>query len=145
MKKTIFLNDFPNLNLRQLELTNWIYDCVYEKGGKIKRLDINFINEDKMLNLNKRHLKHDGRTDVLTFCYNNHLAIESEIFICFDRACENAKIYSETIENEVLRLISHGLLHVFGMKDNTKALRETMAKEEENCIRKFHVKQIRGE
>ena len=145
VKKTIFFSDFPNLNFRQHELVNWIHDFVNEKGAKIKRLDVNFIKEDQMLNLNKRHLKHDEHTDVLTFSYNDHLAIESEIFICFERACENAKKYSETTENEVLRLISHGLLHVFGMKDNSKSSRETMAKEEESCIRKFHVKQIRGE
>ena len=74
---------------------------------------------------------------------NNKHTIESEIFISSERVpkCQN----SESIENETLRLISHGLLHIFGMKDNTKALKESMAKEENNLIRRFHVKHTRNE
>ena len=140
VKKRIFLNNFPNINLKQSSLLDWVYDCLCKKAAKIKRLDINFITEDKMLTLNRKHLNHNEYTDILTFNYNEHQAIESEIFICFDRACENSKTYSETIENEVLRLISHGLLHIFGMRDNTKALRDAMTKEEDVLIRKFHVK-----
>ena len=140
VKKTVFLIDTPNLNLRESDLLDWIYECVHGKGAKIKRLEINFISEHKMLNLNKKHLKRDNHTDILSFSYNDHLMVESEIFISFERACENAKIYSETIENETIRLISHGLLHVLGMRDNTPALRSRMVKEENNFIRKFHVK-----
>ena len=144
VKKKVFLNDIPNLNLKSADLLDWIYDRVSEKGAKIKRLDINFISEDRMLNLNRKHLKHDNHTDILTFCYNDHLDIESEIFICFERACENAKIHSKSIDNETLRLISHGLLHVFGMKDGTKQEKEAMGKEEESFIIKFHVKHSRS-
>ena len=145
VKKTIFFNNTPNINLRQQDLSDWIYECVKEKGVTIKRIDINFITEDEMLKLNQKHLKHDNHTDILTFCYNDHSKIESEIFISFDRAKENAKAYSETIENEVLRLMSHGLLHNFGMKDSTKAMREAMVKEENNLMRKFHVKHKKSE
>ena len=145
VKKTVFFNEIPSLNLKRADLLDWIYERVSEKGAKIKRLDINFISEDEMLNLNRHYLKHDNHTDILTFSYNDHLNIESEIFICFKRASENAKKHSKTIENEILRLISHGLLHVFGMKDGTKQEKGAMAKEEEYFIRKFHVKHTRSE
>ena len=145
VKRSIFFNNSPFLSLTQKDLSDWIYECVQERGAKIKRLEINFITEDEMISLNQKHLKHDYHTDILTFCYNDHLTIESEIFISVARARENAKTYSQTTENEILRLISHGLLHNFGMKDNTKALKEAMAYEENNLIRKFHVKHTRGE
>ena len=145
VKKTIFFNTPPSFKLNEQDLADWIYECVKEKDATIKRLHINFIKEDEMLNLNQRHLKHDNHTDILTFNYNDQLIIESEIFISFERACENAKIYSETVENEVLRLISHGLLHIFGMKDTTNALKEVMVKEEDVFMRKFHVKHARSE
>ena len=145
VKKTIFFNRPPSFKLNEEDLADWIYECVKEKDVTIKRLNINFINEDEMLNLNQRHLKHDNHTDILTFSYNDQPIIESEIFISIERVRENAKIYSETIENETLRLISHGLLHIFGMKDGTKALKETMVKEEDVFIRKFHVKHTRSE
>ena len=145
VKKTIFFNNTPAVNLTQQALSAWVYECVEERGGKIKRLVINFITEDEMLNLNQKYLKHDTHTDILTFCYNDQSRIESEIFICFARARENAKAHSETIENEILRLISHGLLHNFGLNDSTKALRETMTKEENSLMRMFHVKHTSSE
>tara|TARA_B100000963_G_scaffold336110_1_gene330880 strand:- start:14421 stop:14867 length:447 start_codon:yes stop_codon:yes gene_type:complete len=145
VKKIISFNNVPAVNLRQQDLSDWVYDCVGERGLKIKRLVINFISEDEMLNLNQKHLKHDNHTDILTFCYNDQSRIESEIFISTDRARENAKGHSETVENEILRLISHGLLHNFGMKDSTKALKEKMTKEENSLMRKFHVKHKNSE
>lgn len=145
VKKTIFFNTPPSFKLNEQDLADWIYECVKDKDATIKRLNINFIKEDEMLNLNQRHLKHDNHTDILTFSYNDQPIIESEIFISIERARENAKIYSETLENEILRLISHGLLHILGMKDGTKALKETMVKEEDVFIRKFHVKHARSE
>tara|TARA_B100001057_G_scaffold433877_1_gene463072 strand:+ start:729 stop:1175 length:447 start_codon:yes stop_codon:yes gene_type:complete len=145
VKKIIFFNDYPFLSLKQADLLDWIHDCVHEKGSKIKRIDINFITEHKMLDLNKKHLKHDNHTDILTFSYNDHLTIESEIFICFERALENAKKWSVTTEDEILRLISHGLLHLLGMRDNTQKLKEMMTKEEDNFITKFHVKHSKVE
>ena len=145
MKKTVFFNDIPKLNLKEDDLSDWIHDRVVENGQKIKRLEINFISEDKMLNLNWEFLNHDNHTDILTFCYNDKLNIESEIFICFERALENAKTHSEAIEDEILRLISHGLLHVLGMSDNTQKFKELMTKEEDNFITKFHVKHTKGE
>ena len=145
VNKIIFFNDYPSLNLRQVDLLDWIYECVLEKGAKIKRLGVNFITEHKMLDLNKKHMKHDTHTDILTFSYKDHLKIEAEIFICFERALENAKKHSVTIDNEILRLISHGLLHALGVRDNTQNLRELMTKEEDNFIKKFHVKHTKGE
>ena len=145
VKKGIFFNNVPSLNLRQKDLSDWIYECVKERGAKIKRLDINFVTEDEMLNLNQKHLKHDTHTDIITFSYKDQVIIESEIFISFTRASENAKKYFETVENELLRLISHGLLHILGMEDTTKALKKKMAREENNLMTKFHVKHTRSE
>ena len=98
-----------------------------------------------MLDLNRKHLNHDEHTDILTFCYKDQLIIESEIFISFERARENAKNYSETVENEILRLISHGLLHIFGLRDSTKAMKAAMTKQENNFMKKFHVKHSTSE
>ena len=145
VKKIIFFNTPHSFKLNEQDLADWIYECIKEKDATIKRLNINFIKEDEMLKLNQRHLKHDNHTDILTFSYNDQPIIESEIFISIERVRENAKTYSETIENEILRLISHGLLHILGMKDGTKALKEKMVKEEDVFIRKFHVKHTRSE
>ena len=145
VRKKIFFNNIPSINLRQRDLSEWIHECVKGRGAKVKRLTINFIKEEEMLDLNRKHLNHDEHTDILTFSYRDQLNIESEIFISFERARENAKNYAETVENEILRLISHGLLHVFGMKDSTKAMKVAMTKQENIFIKKFHVKHATSE
>ena len=63
VKKTIFFNTPPSLKLNEQDLADWIYECVKDKDATIKRLNINFIKEDEMLNLNQRQLKHDNHTD----------------------------------------------------------------------------------
>ena len=145
VRKKIFYNNIPSINLRQRDLSEWIHECVEGRGAKVKRLSINFIKEGEMLDLNRKHLNHDEHTDILTFSYKDQLIIESEIFISFERARENAKNYSETVENEILRLISHGLLHIFGMRDSTKAMKAEMTKQENSFMKKFHVKHTTSE
>ncbi len=145
VRKKIFFYNTPSINLRQRDISEWIHKCVKGRGAKVKRLTINFIKEEEMLDLNRKHLNHDEHTDILTFSYRDKLIIESEIFISLKRARENAKNYSETVENEILRLISHGLLHIFGMKDNTKAMKAEMTKQENIFMKKFHVKHTTSE
>ena len=55
VKKIISFNNVPNVNLRQQDLSDWVYECVGERGLKIKRLVINFLTEDEMLKLNQKH------------------------------------------------------------------------------------------
>ena len=145
VRKKIFFYNTPSINLRQRDISEWIHKCVKGRGAKVKRLTINFIKEEEMLDLNRKHLNHDEHTDILTFSYRDKLIIESEIFISLKRARENAKNYSETVENEILRLISHGLLHIFGMKDSTKAMKAAMTKQENIFMKKFHVKHTTSE
>ena len=139
VRKKIFFNNIPYISLRQHDLSEWIHECAKGRGARVKRLTINFIKEEEMLDLNRKHLNHDEHTDILTFSYRDKLIIESEIFISLKRARENAKNYSETVENEILRLISHGLLHIFGVKDSTKAMKAAMTKQENIFMKKFHV------
>ena len=141
VKKTIFFNTPPSLKLNEQDLADWIYECVKDKDATIKRLNINFIKEYEMLKLNQRHLKHDNHTDILTFSYNDQPIIESEIFISIERVRENAKIYSETIENETLRVVIHGVLHCMGYNDKTSEQAKIMRNKEEEFISLFHVKQ----
>ena len=121
VKKIIFFNTPHSFKLNEQDLAEWIYECIKEKDATIKRLNINFIKEDEMLKLNQRHLKHDNHTDILTFSYKDQPIIESEIFISIERARENAKIYSETLENETLRLISCLLYTSPSPRDRTRS------------------------
>lgn len=89
-----------------------------EIGFKIGALQINFLSNEEILELNKRYLSHNYHTDIITFEYSkNFQKIDGEIFISVDEALNNSKRYNETFENELKRLIIHGILHLTGYDD----------------------------
>tara|TARA_B100001758_G_scaffold223650_1_gene214457 strand:- start:925 stop:1338 length:414 start_codon:yes stop_codon:yes gene_type:complete len=106
----------------------------------IGKIVYEFVTKDKMLNLNKRFLNHNTDTDIITFVYGTKKNILSEIFISIKLANENAKTYNQSIENEIVRLISHGFLHSIGFKDKSKLDKMEMSRQEEKMINLFHVK-----
>ena len=106
----------------------------------IGKIVYEFVTKDKMLNLNKRFLNHNTDTDIITFVYGTKKNILSEIFISTKLANENAETYNQSIENEIVRLISHGFLHSIGFKDKSKLDKMEMSRQEEKMINLFHVK-----
>lgn len=99
-------------------------------------LSINFINNTQILEINKKHLKHDYFTDIITFNYskeNNNF--DGEILISVDEAKKNAKKYRVRLNEEIGRLIIHGILHLLGFNDKTERQRLIMRLNEEELIR----------
>ena len=79
-----------------------------------------------MLELNQTHLDHDTHTDIITFDYGDSTSISAEIYISTDQCEENAQIFNVSIENETLRLISHGFLHCIGYNDKNEEEKNQM-------------------
>lgn len=104
----------------------------------IGQLDYIFCSDDYLLELNKKHLGHDYYTDIITFPYSED-PISSDVFISIDRVKENAKTYSVSFEQELFRVILHGVLHLVGIKDKTEEESKEMREKEnyylENLIR----------
>ena len=111
------------------------------EGYRIERMLYNFVAEAKMTQLNKVFLDHDTNTDIITFDYTKNKIISAEVFISKKMLSENALKNEQTLENEVVRLISHAVLHCVGYKDKTKQEKERMRKKENAYINTFHVKQ----
>ena len=127
--------------LRESALTATILHTVMKRGSDIVHLSFNFVSGDALLELNKRHLTHEHETDILTFDYGTPNKIEAEVFIS-TKAIQEATIrFLETPENETIRLISHGLYHCLGYKDNTQDEKAWMRILENEFIAMFHVKQ----
>lgn len=93
--------------------------------------------------MNQDYLDHNTHTDIITFSYHT-MPLEAEVFISSPRMIENAKEFRQTIENEMIRLISHGFLHAIGYHDKTKEEKSIMTQEEDRCIKMFHVKQMKN-
>lgn len=125
-------------------MINQILDLI---GKKFDTIIVNFLSDEQLLQLNKKHLNHDYYTDILTFKLSDE-PIFTELLISYERAFENSKKFKTTFENEILRLIIHGLLHSIGLEDNSRSEKIKMRKAEtkilnyldkKNFIKKFKV------
>ena len=104
----------------------------------ILSLEINFVLSETMLKINKKYLKHNYSTDIITFDYSNERNnLDGEIFISIDDARENSKKYHVTLNDEILRLVTHGILHMTGYDDTTTAKRRRMKEVEDVMVQKF--------
>jgi rRNA maturation RNase YbeY len=90
----------------------------------LNKLKIKYFNEDVL-------------TDVLAFPFKNDAELEAEIYISVDRAKENSRQNSVTLNNEIIRLIIHALLHLFGYNDSDKKSKEIMFKRQEKLVSEF--------
>tara|TARA_B100001769_G_scaffold178474_1_gene140888 strand:- start:33 stop:464 length:432 start_codon:yes stop_codon:yes gene_type:complete len=127
--------------LNSKRLKKWLLDCAIRYNVEIEKLSIFFVDNKRIQQLNRKFLNHDHATDILTFPYKSTKKIEAEIFISIEKARENAINFSQTIENELIRLISHGFLHLNGYCDSTPDQKRRMSKKEDEMINLFHVEQ----
>ena len=88
--------------------------------------------------MNKKYLNHDTYTDIITFDYCEGKNISGDIFISIDRVTENATTFSVTFEDELNRVMAHGVLHLCGYKDKSKTDKELMRKMENIALKKWH-------
>jgi len=103
-------------------------------GFKIKKLEYNFVDLKQMQSLNNNFLNHKNDTDIITFDYSEGKTIIAEVFISKEMMKDNAQKYVQSIENECIRLISHGLFHCLGYKDKSSEEKQIMRKKEEEFI-----------
>ena len=105
-----------------------------KSGFKIEKLEYNFVDLNAMRSLNVDFLDHDNHTDILTFDYSEEKNLIAEVYISLSMMRENAKKYNQSVDNECVRLISHGLFHCLGYKDKTPGEKAVMRKMEEEFI-----------
>lgn len=119
-------------------LRKWITLAAGKEGFIVDELNYIFCSDDYLLNLNQRFLNHDEYTDIITFDHSfNRKQINGEIFISVERVKENAKTFNVTFNNELHRVMIHGILHLAGYKDKTKKQQQTIRKKEDYYLRKL--------
>ncbi len=96
---------------------SWLLSTSLNEERTIGFLNYVFLDDESLLEMNKRHLDHDFYTDVITFDYNTEQEISGEVFISVDRVKDNAKQFGRDFTEELLRVVVHGLLHLLGYDD----------------------------
>lgn len=99
---------------------NWLANVAISEEKHIVSLNYIFCTDDYLLDINNKYLGHDFYTDIITFPYQQGEAIESDLFISLDRIRENADIYKVSFDNELKRVMVHGLLHLVGYGDKSE-------------------------
>jgi len=120
MSVTYFNEDVAFPKLKRRSTTNWIKETIHLEEKSIGDISFIFCSDDYLLEVNKKYLTHDYYTDIITFDYVENDLISGDIFISIDRVKENAKLFSTSVENELNRVLIHGVLHLLGYKDKIK-------------------------
>lgn len=116
------------------EVEKWLDEIATSHNYGIKDLIYTFVDNKRILDINKRFLNHDYFTDIITFDYCKGRKVLGEIFISVDQIKIQAKEYAVEFEEEFLRVVAHGLLHLIGFDDKKEEDRQMMRKEEEKCL-----------
>ncbi len=123
-----------NLHSRT-KLKKWINKTAEQREKKIGNISYIFCSDDELLQINNQYLKHDYYTDVITFDYSEGAVLNGDIFISVDRVRDNAKQVGVTFEEELYRVMIHGVLHLSGVNDKTEQQAKQMRKAEEDSLK----------
>jgi rRNA maturation RNase YbeY len=115
----------------KLKLKSFLLKLINKEKHKLDSLNIVFCSDEYLLKINNEFLSHNYFTDVITFDFSVESTISGEIYISVDRIKENAISYKTTFQQELHRVIFHGILHLCGYKDKTTSQKtEIRAKED---------------
>ena len=131
-----FDTDFILDNKKQI--SDWLLSLASSEGFTIKNLHYNFVSAEKIHSINNQFLNHDYPTDVIAFDYCEQKELSGEVFVCQKIVEQNAVYYSQTIENETLRVLCHALFHLCGHKDKNSKELAIMRSAEDKAIAAFH-------
>ncbi len=133
-----FTNHEIVFNLKnKKKIKNWIKKIIKEHNKREGSISYIFTSENYIIKINNEYLKHNYFTDIITFDYSNQDIVEGDIFISIETVSSNSIKFNTTFEEETLRVIIHGILHLLGFKDKTSEQKLNMRCLEENALLSF--------
>lgn len=121
-------------NIKKRETSAWIKAVAATYGRKIGEVGYMFVDDKKILEVNNEYLGHDYYTDVITFDYDEGDTVNGDIVISLDTVRTNAELFGKTYEEELHRVIIHGILHLCGINDKGPGEREQMEAAENKAL-----------
>jgi len=130
-----FTNHESNFNLRnKKKVKDWIKKITKENKKEIGSISYIFTSENYILEINKQYLGHNYFTDIITFDYSNKNIIEGDIFISIDTVLTNSAKFHTEFDEEILRVIIHGIFHLLGYKDRSEKQKQEMRSLENSAL-----------
>lgn len=131
-----YFSQKPRFKLKNpTKISSWIRKVIKREGKSLQSLNYIFCTDEYLREMNIQFLKHKTYTDIITFNYNpSKTEIEGEIYISIDRVRENAETFQTDFQTELNRVIIHGVLHLLGFNDKTKAEKTAMREKEDACL-----------
>ena len=129
-----FHRENVSLNADEKLIIKWLTNSVNSLGYSIGELSFVFCSDDYLRKLNIKHLNQDYFTDVITFDYSKEMSLIGDVFISTERVKENAKLFNVSFNEELFRVIIHGVLHLCGFRDKTKEEKAEMRSKENDFL-----------
>lgn len=120
--------------IRKRETSAWIKAVAESYGKKVGEVGYMFVSDEKILEVNREYLGHDYYTDVITFDYDEEDTVSGDIVISLDTVRSNAELFGKSYEEELHRVIIHGILHLCGINDKGPGEREIMEAAENKAL-----------
>ncbi len=120
--------------INESEIAVWVEKCILKEGFKLGHLNYIFCDDTYLHKLNVEFLDHDTLTDIISFDNTMGKLVSGDIFISIERVKENAAVFNTSFENELSRVIIHGVLHYLGYKDKTEEDQKRMTTKENESL-----------
>lgn len=120
---------------------DWLSSVIDSEGKEEGEINYIFCDDDYLYEINVQYLEHETLTDIISFDYTLDNLISGDIFISIERVKDNAKDFGVTFDEELKRVMVHGVLHYCGYKDKTEEDSKLMRSKEDEKIKMFHVEQ----
>ena len=120
------------------DYTNWLEEIILSEEKKLGEINYIFCDDEYLLKINQDYLQHDYYTDIITFDSVKGKTISGEIFVSLQRISDNASTLSKNYEEELRRVLAHGILHLCGYKDKTEDEETEMRRKEDFYIAKYN-------
>ena len=118
-------------------IKEWLNLVAFEEGSKIQNLNFLIVGDKRMIHFNKTYLNHDYSTDIITFDNSENKKISGDIVISIERVKENSKKYKVKLEDELRRVMAHGLLHLLGYDDKNEKEKKRIRKKENYYLERY--------
>ena len=120
--------------IKRRDVSAWIKKVAAAHGKKVGEVAYIFCDDEKILEVNREYLQHDYYTDIITFDYTEGEIISGDLFISLDTVLSNSVQLGVSYEQELYRVIIHGILHLCGINDKGEGEREIMEREENEAL-----------